>query len=55
MLKGPGLVLTSPALLFPLSITSPNLGFSLVSPSLRDEPTGDTSSQGAHYAKTSYH
>jgi hypothetical protein len=55
MLEGPSFVLTSPSLSLPFSFSGPSRILTLVSPSLRDESTGDASGQGAHYANAGYY
>lgn len=55
VLERTSFVLTSPSLSFPLSFSSPSLVFTLVSPSLCDEPTGDASGEGACHANARYH
>ena len=55
VLERTSFVLTSPSLSFPLSFLSPSLVFTLVSPSLCDEPTGDASGKGACHADAGYY
>lgn len=54
VLEGPGLVLSTPSFSFSFSFSNPSPILALVSPPVCDEPTGNASSQSAHYADASY-